>query len=864
MGFPCSRHGEALPIDPLLPEILQQLPPGGTLLLQAPPGAGKTSRVPLALLQHLGSAKGEGGTILMLEPRRLAAKAAATRLAEAIAEPVGALVGYRVRLEQRVSKATRLEVITDGLFLRRLQDDPALEGVAAVIFDEFHERRSDADLALALLREARPLLNPQLRLLVMSATLNLQPLSRQLPEAVVLSSEGRSHPVELHHQPPREREPLGAQVVRALEDHWLQEEDEGGAGTALVFLPGQREIRQALRAIEATGWGQRAELHSLHGGLSLEAQGRAIAAGRHPAGKVVLTTAIAESSLTIEGVRLVVDSGLSRRSRFDPRTGMDGLITLPASQASAEQRRGRAGRLGPGHCVRLWSPAEQQRRPAYDPPELLDADPLPLVLQLARWGAGLGESLPWLDPPPQAALRQGLELLKQLGAIDPHGVLSAHGRAMAQLGLHPRLAHMLLEGQCLGNPQLACELATLLNERDPLAGEGAGSDLMARLDWLRQDRRDPRRGPLRQLCRQLQQQLQATEWPAARSRGAGAEAEKQVEGEAELAAVLLSCAYPERIALARLEGQGRFLMRSGRGAQLPAHDPLAGQSILAVAAVDDSGSDGRILLALPLQRQSLERLQAQQGEQRPLVSWEPAERRVRAVVERRLGALVLERRPWDDPPPAALLAALLDGLRSLGLAALPWSRDSRDLQHRLNLAHARRGEPWPDRSETALEQELEQWLGDQLLGLRSQDDLRQLDLMEGLWSGLAWEHRQELERLLPSQITLPTGRRARLEYGSGEPVLAVKLQELFGLSEGPRVLEGDLPVSLHLLSPARRPVQITQDLCGFWRGSYAEVRRELRGRYPRHPWPEDPAQALPTAGTSRAQARVSQGTAETS
>ncbi len=854
MGFPCSRHGEALPIDPLLPEILHQLPPGGTLLLQAPPGAGKTTRVPLALLQHLATGQGELGSILMLEPRRLAAKAAATRLAEALGEPVGALVGYRVRLEQRCSRATRLEVLTDGLFLRRLQDDPALDGVAAVIFDEFHERRSDADLALALLREARPLLNPQLRLLVMSATLNLQPLSQQLPDAVVLSSEGRSHPVELHHQLPREREPLGAQVVRALEDHWLQEEEECEAGTALVFLPGQREIQQALRAIENTSWGQRTELHTLHGGLSLEAQGRAIDASLHAGGKVVLTTAIAESSLTIEGVRLVVDSGLSRRSRFDPRTGMDGLVTLPASQASAEQRRGRAGRLGPGCCVRLWSAAEQQRRPAYDPPELLEADPLPLVLQLARWGAGLGESLPWLDPPPQAALRQGLELLTQLGAVDQQGVLTAHGRAMAQLGLHPRLAHMLLEGQRLGRARLACELATLLNERDPLAGQGAGSDLMARLDWLRQDGRDPRRGPLRQLCRQLQQQLQGTSLPAAGT---------SCLAEAEAAAWLLSCAYPERIALARLEGQGRFLMRSGRGAQLPAHDPLAGHTVLAVATVDGSGSDVRILQALPLQRQSLERLHAEQGCQLPLVSWEPAERRVRAVIERRLGALVLERRPWDDPPEAAVLAAVLEGIRSLGLGVLPWTRDSRDLQHRLTLAHARLGRPWPDRSEAALERELEEWLGDQLLGLRALDDLRQLDLKEGLWSGLPWEQRQELERLLPSQIVLPTGRRARLDYGSGEPVLAVKLQELFGLSEGPRVLEGVLPVSLHLLSPARRPVQITQDLGGFWRGSYAQVRRELRGRYPRHPWPEDPAQAVPTAATSRAQARNRQGSAGT-
>lgn len=860
MGFPCSRHGEALPIDPLLPEILHHLPPGGTLLLQAPPGAGKTTRVPLALLQHLASDNGDGGIILMLEPRRLAAKAAATRLAEALDEPVGATVGYRVRLEQRCSRTTLLEVLTDGLFLRRLQDDPALSGVVAVVFDEFHERRTDADLALALLREARALLNPQLRLLVMSATLNLEPLSQQLPEAVVLSSEGRSHPVELHHQPPREREPLDRQVVRALESHWLQ--DEGEAGTALVFLPGQREIQQALRAIEATSWGQRAELHALHGGLSLAAQSHAIGASHRLGGKVVLTTSIAESSLTIEGVRLVVDSGLSRRSRFDPRTGMDGLVTLPASLASAEQRRGRAGRLGPGRCVRLWSAAEQQQRPAYDPPELLEADPLPLVLQLARWGAGLGETLPWLDPPPQAALRQGLEVLTQLGAVDVQGLLTAHGRAMAQLGLHPRLAHMLLEGQRLGRAQLACELATLLNERDPLAGQGAGTDLMARLDWLRQDGPDPRRRTIRQLCQQLQQQLQGNRGPAR----AGASAANlpgaivSCPEEAETAALLLSCAYPERIALARLEGKGRFLMRSGRGAQLPTHDPLACQSVLAVASVDSSGSDVRILQALPLKRQILEALQATQGCQLPLVSWQPTERRVRAVIERRLGALVLERRPWDDPPEAAVLAAMLEGIRSLGLGVLPWSRDSRELQHRLTLAHARRGAPWPDRSEPALERDLEQWLGDQLSGLRALDELRQLDLREGLWNGLLWEHRQELERLLPSQIILPTGRRARLEYGSGGPVLAVKLQELFGLSEGPRVLEGELPVSLHLLSPARRPVQITQDLEGFWRGSYAQVRRELRGRYPRHPWPEDPAQAMPTA-TSRPKARSPQRSA---
>ncbi|MBC1264752.1 ATP-dependent helicase HrpB [Synechococcus sp. BSA11S] len=848
MGFPSSHLGEALPIDPLLPEILLRLPPGGTLLLQAPPGAGKTTRVPLALLQHLGVQEGGAETILMLEPRRLAAKAAATRLAEALGEPVGAQVGYRVRFEQRCSRATRLEVLTDGLFLRRLQDDPGLSGVAAVIFDEFHERGSEADLALTLLREARPLLNPRLRLVVMSATLNLQPLSQQLPEAVVLSSEGRSHPVDLHYQPPREREHLGSQVVRALESHWLQQPAE--PGTALVFLPGQREIQQVQRAIEATGWGACTEIHPLHGGLSLAAQGRAIAAGRHPDGKVVLATTIAESSLTIEGVRLVVDSGLSRRSRFDPRTGMDSLVTLPASRASAEQRQGRAGRLGPGCCVRLWSEAEQHRRAAHDPPELLEADPLPLVLQLARWGAGLGEALPWLDPPPQAALRQGMELLTQLGGVDRKGVLTNHGRAMARLGVHPRLAHMLLEGQRLGLASLACELAALLSERDPLAGQEVGSDLMARLDWLRQPRRDPRREAMRQLCRQLGQHLGGHPHSAAPRRIEAAAADQSLT-EREAAAWLLSCAYPERVALARPEGDGRYLMRSGRGAQLPRQDPLAGQAVLAVATADSSGSDVRILQAIPLGRQSLEVLQEEQGEVRSLVSWEPAERRVRAVIERRLGALVLERRPWDSPPEHAVQAALLEGIRSLGLGVLPWSRDTRALQHRLSLIHVRRGLPWPDRRDAALERQLEVWLGDQLLGLRSLDDLRQLDLREGLWSGLSWERRQELEHLLPTHVTLPTGRPARVDYASGEPVLAVKLQELFGISDGPRVIDGELPVSLHLLSPAGRPVQITQDLGGFWQGSYAQVRRELRGRYPKHPWPEDPAQAVATAATNR-------------
>ncbi|MFZ9849512.1 MAG: ATP-dependent helicase HrpB [Vulcanococcus sp.] len=837
--------GAALPIDPLLPELVRQLPAGATLLLQAPPGAGKTTRAPLALLEALEAE--QGGRILMLEPRRLAAKAAAERLAAELGEAVGQRVGYRVRLEARTSAATRLEVLTDGLFLRQLQLDPALEGVACVIFDEFHERRCDAELALTLLREARPLLAPELRLLVMSATLNLQPLLEQLPEAGLLCSEGRSHPVDVQHQAPRSGERLAQQVVRALESHWLDQRQDGE--TVLVFLPGQRQIQQCQEAIASTGWGEALELCPLHGNLPLAAQGRAIQRASGPAGKVVLATSIAESSLTIEGVTLVLDGGLSRRSRFDPATGMDSLVTLPASLASAEQRAGRAGRLGPGRCIRLWSAAEQQRRPAFDPPELLEADPAPLVLQLAQWGAGLGETLPWLVPPPRSSLLEGQALLRQLGALDAQGTLSAAGRAMAGLGVHPRLARLLLQARTLGAPALGCALAALLSERDPLQASGAGCDLMRRLDWLRSGpSRDPRRQQLRQLQQQLQRQL--ADCPVEPAAATDSPTSLAAADQA-LAAELVACAYPERVALARSGSGGRFLTRGGRGAELPPGDPLQSCEALAIAAVDGAGSDCRVQLALPLARASLEALAAAAGEPESLVTWDSREQRVRSERQLRLGALVLERRPWPDAPDAALLGALLEGLQSLGLEVLPWDTASRQLQQRLCLAHQHLGAPWPDRCDAALSATPMAWLADQLPGLRSRADLQRLDLQEALWSGLPWECRRELEQWLPQTLAIPSGRQARLDYSSGEPVLAVKLQELFGAAATPTVLQGRLPVTVQLLSPAGRPAAITRDLAGFWSGAYREVRRELRGRYPRHPWPEDPANATATALTNR-------------
>jgi ATP-dependent helicase HrpB len=849
------RPQAPLPIDEHLATISAALSPGATVLLQAPPGAGKTTRVPVALLESLGGQD----QILMLEPRRLAARGAAQRIADQLGENLGGRVGYRVRLESRVSAATRLEVVTTGIFLRRLQADPALDGVSCVIFDEFHERQAEADLALALVRQSRELLRPDLRLLVMSATLDLEPLAHQLDDARVISSRGRSHPVDTHHQPPREREPLEQQVIRALEQHWLPERQ--AAETVLVFLPGQKELLRCQQGIGTTAWGADLECVLLHGQLSLAGQAAAIRPAQARAGKLVLATAIAESSLTIEGVRLVIDSGLSRRNRFDPSTALDGLVTVPCSQASAEQRRGRAGRLGPGVCVRLWSAAEQQRRPAFDPPELLEVDPLPIALQLAAWGATPEEPLPWLQPPPAASLATASRQLQQLGAIDENGRISSHGRALAELGLPPRLGHMLLRARSEGCLELAASLAVLLSEKDPLDRREVGCDLMPRIDLLHRQgwARDPgeRRpaGPAapRQLLR-LRQQLLAQVAGSGPPSGAPPEAIEASTatapaGEPLLVARLLSWAYPERIALGRGRGDGRYLMAGGRGAVLPDGDPLGACDSLAIAAVDGQGQEARIRLAVPLPPALLEELAAEQAQNDDQVRWEPAGERVRSERRLRLGALVLEREPWANPDPARLRQAMLEGLRLMGLEALPWCSRSRQLQQRLSLAHRHLGDPWPDRSPEALQAHLDGWLGEHLDGIRSRQELQRLDLIEALWGVLDWGHRQQLDQWLPDTLSIPSGRKVPLDYSSGEPVLAAKLQEMFGWQDTPVLLQGKLPVTVQLLSPAGRPAAITRDLAGFWSGGYAEVRKELRGRYPKHPWPDDPCSAQPTALT---------------
>jgi len=856
MAAPLPRADNQLPIDHQLAAIVAALGPGATVLLQAPPGAGKTSRVPLAVLTQ---ALAPDERVLMLEPRRLAARAAAQRLALGLGEPLGERIGYSVRLESRTSAATRIEVVTAGLFLRRLQHDPALDGVGCVIFDEFHERQADADLALALVRQSRSLLRPELRLLLMSATLDLAPLANRLDGATVLTSEGRSHPVAVLHQAPREREPLAAQVLRGLEAHWLDHREAGD--TVLVFLPGLRELRAARDAIAATPWGADLECCLLHSQLPLAAQAEAIAPARGAAGKVVLATAIAESSLTLAGVQLVIDSGLSRASRFDPSTGMDGLVTRPASQASAEQRRGRAGRLGPGRCLRLWSPGEQQRRPAFDPPELLEVDPLPIALHLAEWGAGLGDDLPWLDPPPHQGLRGARALLEPLQALAPAGMITAHGRAMARLGLHPRLAHMLLQANRHGWLELGCALAVVLSERDPLDGRAVGADLMPRLDWLQGAAGSRSPNPqLRQLL-QVQRQLQRQVLAATGDRRSPRTDAKASAADSELSedvrvALMLSWAYPERIALARGQGDGRFLLRSGHGARLHPSDPLAACPALAVAKVDGAGQDARILLAVVLPPAVLEDLATEQGVSRNDACWDPASQRVRCERSLRLGALVLERQPWPEAEPAAILEALITGLKELGLQALPWTPSSQQLQQRLALAFTHLGPPWPDRRWTTLGSTLAEWLAPHLIGLRSRQDLLQLDLHNALWGDLSWQQRQQLDQWLPTTLTVASGRAVTLDYTSGEPILAVKLQELFGTSATPTLLEGRLPLTVHLLSPAGRPAAITRDLAGFWTSGYPEVRRQLRGRYPKHPWPEDPRQATATALTKARLAQV--------
>ena len=792
--------------------------------------------MPLALIGALSPEAAEitrSGRVLMVEPRRLATRAAATRLAQSLDEPLGQRIGYAMRGEQKRSAKTQVEVVTDGLFLRRLQADPSLDGVSCVLFDEFHERRKDADLALALLREAAPVLRPDLALILMSATLDLSDLRDRLPQADVLESAGRCYPVDTQYQRARENESLPRQVLRALENHALTLPQGSGA---LVFLPGLRDIERCQALLNDANALRRWRIAILHGQLPLESQRAALhRCGPEHDGTVILASGIAESSITIDAVRLVVDSGLSRQLRYDPNTGMEGLETVPSSLASAEQRRGRAGRQSPGQCVRLWSPAEQQRRPHFSPPELLLADPQPILMELAQWGAGAGKDLPWLDAPPQGAMQEGLTDLQALGLLQPNGQLSSMGRQLSTLGVHPRLGLLMLEARGRGCSKLGCDLAALLSERDPLAGRDAGCDLEARLIVVGQHR------TLRERSRQLLQQLERLGPPAPENNTPANAAE------------LVLRAFPQWLAQERPGQPGRYLLRQGRGAVLPPQDPLRGSPALAVARVDTGGRDTLIQLALPLDSTTLEDLGEREGIWIDSVNWDASRQQVKAERRLQLGDLILRRTPQSAPRPEECQALLLNALHEAGsLEALPWTAFNQQLRQRLSWMHRHYGSPWPPRDRETLLRNTD-WLAPILLGCQSWRDVSPAMLDEALWGDLSWAERQRLDHVLPERIGIPSGRQAKLRYDDEEVVLPVKLQEMFGGKTGPYVLEGHVPVTLELLSPAGRSLQRTRDLEGFWKGSYADVRREMRGRYPKHPWPDDPSQATPTALTKRKQ-----------
>ena len=822
----------ALPIDPVLPEVRAALAGAGIAVLQAPPGAGKTTGVPPALLGEpwLGGRK-----VVVLEPRRLAARAAARRMAAERGEEVGATVGYRVRFDSRVGPQTRIEVVTDGVFLRQLQDDPTLDGVGAVLFDEFHERRLDGDLVLALCLEARAAVRDDLRLLVMSATLDGDPVAALLGGAPLITSEGRSFAVTTRYLPPaagtRIEDAVAAAVRRAL----AEEE-----GDILAFLPGAAEIRRTETRLADSGLGDGVLLAPLYGDLGLEQQDQAIRPSEPGRRKVVLATAIAETSLTIEGVRVVVDGGLMRVPRFDPAGGMSRLDTVRVSRASADQRRGRAGRTAPGVCYRLWPEAEQRALQPFTSPEILAADLAPLALELAEWGIQDAASLAWLDPPPAAALAQAHDLLVQLGALDRGGAITAHGRAMAGLGAHPRLAHLMVRGRAMGQGALACALAALLGERDILRSGPRDADLRSRVELLAAGGRGPVQ-QVRQAAAQLRRQLRVPASEPVRPAATGA---------------LLALAYPDRIAQCRPGGGGQYRMANGRGAVLPAADPLAAEEWLAVAELDGDRREARVFLAAPLTLADLEEDFADLIETVDFVAWDAREQAVQARRQRRLGALVLADGALADLGPERLAAAMLEGIRQHGLGLLPWSPAIE--AWRARVAFLRRVEGpdagWPDLADAALLETLEDWLLPYLDGCTRAAHLKRLDLMAVLQARLDWGRRQALEELAPSHLTVPSGSRLPMNYDGEVPVLAVRLQEMFGARETPAVAGGKVPVLLHLLSPAQRPVQVTRDLAGFWADSYRLVKADLRGRYPKHSWPDDPLSAPPTSRTKRAQA----------
>ena len=817
---------EALPVDEALPRLKNALFSAATAVLVAPPGAGKTTHVPLALLHESWLA---GRKIIVLEPRRLAARAAAHRMAQLLGENVGETVGFRVRLESRIGRRTRVEVVTEGVLSRMIASDPTLDGVGLVIFDEFHERSVHADLGLALTLHARDELRDDLGVLVMSATLDGARVARLLGNAPVITSEGKAFPVETRYVPYRSATSREAAVVAAVTSA------AADPGDILVFLPGAGEIRRVAEALQSRALPRGMSIIPLFGSMSLEDQDRAIQPSPAGTRKVVLATTIAQTSLTIEGIGVVIDSGYTRIPRYSPRTGMTRLETVRVSRAAADQRRGRAGRMGPGVCYRLWSAADEALLKPHDTPEILEADLAPLVLDLAVVGIADPAQLRWLDLPPEGATAHARELLRELGALDT--AITSHGRDLAALGAHPRIAHMLITARDAGHGALACDLAALLEERDILGGvpHERDPDLRTRLDMLH---------GRRQAAASLQRlRKTADRW---RDRLA-------VQGASDVRAAgwLLALAYPDRIAQRREGTAPRYVLRQGMGAVLPPGSGMHNEPYIVAAELDARGPESLILLAAPITAEEIEEHFADQIEISDTIQWDETTGSVSARRRRVLGAIVLADAPLKHPSEQDITRAIQRVILESDFSMLNWTRDAVTLRNRLAFLHAHDPE-WPDVSNAGLRLTSDKWLAPYLTGLRRRQEILRISVEDAVRELLTWQQRAKLDQLAPTHIQVPSGSRIAVDYSDpATPVLAVKLQEVFGLTSTPTILAGRKPVTMHLLSPSRRPVQVTTDLASFWRTSYFDVRKELRGRYPKHPWPDDPLNAPATRRTNR-------------
>ncbi|WP_035728137.1 ATP-dependent helicase HrpB [Bradyrhizobium murdochi] len=850
-----------LPIDAVLDELDRTLAANNTAVLVAPPGAGKTTRVPLALLDvpWLKDKK-----IIMLEPRRIAARASVERMARTLGERAGETVGYRVRFGSKISRATRIEVVTEGIFSRQILDDPELNGVAAVLFDEFHERSLDADLGLALARDAQTGLREDLRILVMSATLDGARVGKLLGDAPVIASEGRAFPVETRYLGRKTDAPIERQMADAIATALRAD-----PGSVLAFLPGAAEIRRTQNFLGERIHDASVEIVPLFGALEATVQDRAIAPAPKGQRKVVLATSIAETSLTIEGVRIVVDSGLARVPRYEPDIGLTRLETVRASRAAVDQRRGRAGRTEPGVCYRLWDEPQTASLAAYTQPEILSADLSSLVLDLAQWGVRDPATLAFLDPPPAPALKEADSLLLELGALDSDGRITAEGKSLRALALPPRLARMIVDSHRLGAGEEAAEIAAILTERG-LGGDSV--DLDVRLDQFRRDR-SPRASSARSLAQRWARQVSsseralsspsplagegrgegatravfpaATPFPSPSPQGGGEPAQSRVPNAELSTGVMLALAFPDRVA--RNRGNGSFVLANGRGAAVEQASSLARAPYIAVAELTGTAAQGRILLAAPIAQGDIESHFADQIESTEEISFDRGAMALRARRKRTLHAITLSEAPMALSPSAETARIFATGLVAAGLDKLPWSKSLKQWRDRVMFLRKAEGENWPDLSDAALVAEAENWLVPALYDKTSLKDFSPGDLSDALMTLLPWELRARLEREAPTHFEAPTGTMLAIDYEAEQgPTIAVRLQELFGLNTHPSIAKGKVPLVLELLSPAQRPVQVTRDLPGFWRGSYAAVRSDLRGRYPRHPWPEDPANALPT------------------